>query len=149
MSNISSTFQKCYLADKNTDTYFSNLINDSEGDYSRYIFFYLSYLIENNRVEDAEKIVEDLDYINSTLLLSQGKSWIENKNTDKLISVSSCKNSNDIVSEFLFLISNLYSSQNNFEKSNFYLNLSNFLNPKFIFNLSLVVENHYANKEYK
>ena len=149
LSNISDTFQKCYLADENTDSYFSNLINDSEGDYSRYIFFYLSYLIENNRIEEAEKIVEDLDYINTTLLLSQGKSWIENKNTEKLISVFSCKNPNDVIGEFLFLISNLYSSQDNFEKSNFYLNLSNFLNPKFVFNLSLVVENQYSNNEYK
>tara|TARA_B100001063_G_scaffold235101_1_gene253304 strand:- start:732 stop:2417 length:1686 start_codon:yes stop_codon:yes gene_type:complete len=149
LSNISDTFQMCYLADRNTDTYFSNLINDDEGDYSRYIFFYLSYLIENNRIEDAEKIVEDLDYINTTLLLSQGKSWIVNKNADKLTSVFSCKNPNDVIGEFLFLISNLYSSQDNFDKSNFYLNLSNFLNPKFIFNLSLVVENQYSNKEYK
>ena len=62
---------------------------------------------------------------------------------------SSCKDSNDIISEFFFLISNLYSSQDNFEKSNFFLKLSNFLNPKFIFNLSLVAENHYLNKEYK
>ena len=54
-----------------------------------------------------------------------------------------------MVSEFLFLISNLYSSQDNFIKSNFYLNLSNFLNPKFKFNLSLVAENQYQNKEYK
>ena len=129
--------------------YFSKLINDNETDYTRYIYFYLSYLIENNRLQEAKKIVEDLDYINSTLLLSQGKNWIQNGNTKKLISVFSCKNSNDILSEFLFLISNLYSSQDNFEKSNFYLNLSNFLNPKFIFNLSLVVENQYLNKEYK
>jgi tetratricopeptide (TPR) repeat protein len=54
-----------------------------------------------------------------------------------------------LISEFLFLISNLYSSQDNFEKSNFYLNLSNFLNPKFTFNLSLVVENEYLNGDYK
>ena len=58
------------------------------------------------------------------------------------------KNPNDLISEFLFLISNLYSSQNDFKKSNFYLNLSNFLNPKFTFNLSLVAENQYQNKEY-
>ena len=54
-----------------------------------------------------------------------------------------------VVGEFLFLISNLYSSQDNFAKSNFYLNLSNFLNPKFVFNLSLVVENQYFNGEFK
>ena len=149
LSIISETFQRCYLEDESTDAYFSKLINDNEADYTRYIYFYLSFLIENNRLDDAKKITKDLDYINTTLLLSQGKSWIESENTEKLISVFSCKNSNDIISEFLFLISNLYSSEDNFEKSNFYLNLSNFLNPKFIFNLSLVVENQYFNNEYK
>ncbi len=149
LSIISETFQRCYLGDNQTDIYFSNLINDNETDYTRYIYFYLGYLIENNRLEEAKKIVKDLDYINTSLLLSQGKNWIQNGNSKKLLSFFSCKNSNDILSEFLFLISNLYSSQDNFEKSNFYLNLSNFLNPKFIFNLSLVVENQYLNKEYK
>tara|TARA_Y100000389_G_scaffold184283_1_gene202574 strand:- start:896 stop:2581 length:1686 start_codon:yes stop_codon:yes gene_type:complete len=149
LSIISETFQRCYLGDSETDKYFSNLINDGEGDYTRYIYFYLSYLIENNRIEDAEKIIKDLDYINTTLLLSQGKSWIQSKKADKLINVFSCKNPNDVIGEFLFLISNLYSSQDNFEKSNFYLNLSNFLNSKFVFNLSLVVENYYLNEEYK
>ena len=149
MSIISETFQKCYLGDDATDSYFSNLIKNEEADYTRYIFFYLSFLIENNKIDDAKKITENLDYINSSLLLSQGKSWIQSENFEKLTNVFSCKNPNDIVGEFLFLISNLYSSQDNFEKSNFYLNLSNFLNPKFIFNLSLVVENQYLNKEYK
>ena len=149
LSNILETFQRCYLTDKNTDSYFSNLINDSSGDYTRYIFFYLSYLVENSLVEKALKVVEDIKYINATLLLSQAKSWIENKNSKKIVEVFSCKNPNHIISEFLFLISNLYSSQDNFKKSNFYLNLSNYLNPNFIFNLSLVAENHYLNQEYK
>ena len=149
LSIISETFQRCYLEDDDTEIYFSNLINDNEVDYTRYIYFYLSYLIENNRIEDAKKITNDLDYINSTLLLSQGKRWIQNGEIEKLTRVFSCKNSSDIISEFLFLVSNLYSSQDNFEKSNFYLNLSNFLNPKFIFNLSLVAENQYFNGEYK
>jgi len=149
LSIISETFQKCFIGDKNTDKYFNDLVYDDESNYKRYIFFYLSYLIENNRTEDAKRIVGDLDYINTTLLLSQGKSWIENENSKKLIDVFSCKNPNDVISEFLFLISNIYSSQDNFEKSNFYLNLSNFLNPKFIFNLSLVAENQYLNGEYK
>ena len=149
LSIISETFQRCYLADPKTESYFTNVLNDSEGDYSRYRFFYLSYLIENNRISDAKKITKNIDYINTTLLLSQGKSWVENKSFKKLTKVFSCKNTNDVVSEFLFLISNLYSSQNNFKKSNFYLNLSNFLNPKFVFNLSLVFENQYFNEEYK
>ena len=149
LSFISETFQRCFLGDKNTGTYFSNLINDEEGDYTRYIFFYLSYLIENNRIEDAKRITDNLDYIDTTLLLSQGKNWIENGKEEKLIKFFSCKNPNDVLGEFLFLISNLYSSQDDFEKSNFFLNISNFLNPKFIFNLSLVAENQYFNEEYK
>tara|TARA_B100000902_G_scaffold300427_1_gene288017 strand:+ start:1154 stop:2839 length:1686 start_codon:yes stop_codon:yes gene_type:complete len=149
LSIISETFQKCYLSDIDTDRYFSNLINDVNSDYSRYVYFYLSYLVENNRLKDAKKIIDDYEYISTTLLISQGKNWIESGNPDKFIKVFSCKNHNDIISEFLFLISNLYSSQDNFEKSNFFLKLSNFLNPKFVFNLSLVAENHYFNEEYK
>ena len=149
LSSISEAFQRCYIQDDNTDAYFSKLINNPEIDYSRYIFFYLAYLIENDRIIEAKKITDDIHYINSTLLLSQGKSWIEKGNFDQFQKVFSCRNPNDIISEFLFLISSLYSSEDSYEKSNFYLNLSNFLNPKFIFNLSLVAENQYLNKEYK
>ena len=148
-SLISETFQKCFLGDQDTDKYFSNLINDDEADYSRYIYFYLSYLIENGRKSETKRIIENIDYLNSTLLLSQGKNWIQNDNSEKFIEVFSCKNPKDVISEFFFLISNLYSSQDNFEKSNFYLNLSSFLNPKFLFNSSLIVENYYFNGEYK
>ena len=81
-------------------------------------------------------------------MLSQSKSWIEEENFKEFNNIFSCTNHNDIVGEFLFLISNLYSSEEDIEKSNFYLNLSNYLNPKFILNLSLVAENFYLNKEY-
>ena len=149
LSIISETFQRCYLGDLKVDAYFSNLINNEETDFTRYTYFYLSYLVENNRIEDAKNITSDIDFINTTLLLSQGKSWIENGKAKKMNGVFSCKNYNDVISEFLFLVSNLYSTQDDFKKSNFYLNLSNFLNPKFIFNLSLVAENHYLNKDYE
>ncbi len=149
LSIISETLQRCYLRNENTDVYFSKLFNKTEGDYTRYVFFYLSYLIENNRIEEANEITNNLDYINTTLLLSQAKNWIEDGDPRKIVNFFSCKNPNDIISEFLFLVSNLYSSEDNFVKSNFFLNLSNFLNPKFIFNLSLVAENQYFNGEYK
>ena len=149
LSLIAETFQRCYLGDLNTENYFSNLINKNEADYSRYIYFYLSYLIQNKKFEQAKIETNNINYINSTLLLSQGKSWIENENFDKFNQVFSCKNHNHIISEFLFLISNLYSSQDNFERSNFFLYLSNFLNSKFIYNFSLVFENYYYDKDYR
>ena len=71
LSSISETFQRCYLGEKSTDTFFRNLFNDPRNDYSRYIFFYLSYLIENKRLVEAENIVNEIEYINSTLILSQ------------------------------------------------------------------------------
>ena len=149
LSYISETFQKCYLDDPNTGRYFSKLINDPESDFTRYIYFYISYLVENDNLNEAKVITDEIEFLNSTLLLSQGKSWIDNGNLQKFKEVFSCKNHNDLIAEFLFLISNLYSAQDNYEMSNFYLNLSNFLNPKFVFNLSLVAENHYFNKDYE
>ncbi len=148
LSLVAETFQRCYIEDKRTSSFFLNLINNQQGDYSRYIFFYLNYLIDNNKLNEARLVVEQIDYINSTLLLSQSKSWVDKEKFDDFGKIFSCKDHNDLVSEFLFLISNLYSSQDNFEKSNFYLNLSNYLNPKFEFNLSLVAENFYLNDEF-
>jgi len=148
LSLIAQTFQKCHLQENNTGSSFLNLINNQQGDYSRYIFFYINYLIENKRIEEARVVAEQLEYINSTLLLTQSKSWVDNNEFKEFNKIFECSNHNDIVSEFLFLISNLYSSQGDFEKSNFYLNLSSYLNPKFTFNLSLVAENFYLNKEY-
>mgnify|MGYP006137605391 CR=1 FL=1 len=149
LSFISETFQRCYLDDENTGSFFSQLINNTQADYSRYIYFYLTYLIEKNKIEEAKVITDKLDYINTTLLLAQGKSWMESDEYKELGKIFSCNNHNDIVGEFLFLISNLYSSKNEFEKSNFYLSLSNYSNPKFVFNLSLVAENLYFNENYK
>jgi len=148
LSLIAQTFQKCYLQENNVGSFFVNLINNQQGDYSRYIFFYINYLIENKKVDEARTVAEQLEYINSTLLLTQTKSWIDNNRFKEFNKIFKCNNHNDVVSEFLFLISNLYSSQDDFEKSNFYLNLSSYLNPKFTFNLSLVAENFYLNKEY-
>jgi len=153
-SLINEVFQRCYLEDKNTKIYFENLINNKENervknaDSSRYIFFYINYLIEKNRYQEAKEITNNLEYLKSSLLISQGKKWIEDEKPEEFQKVFSCSNSNDIVSEFLFLVANLYSSQEDYEKSNFYLNLAHFLNPKFKFNLSLLAENHYLNKNY-
>jgi len=154
LSFINEVFQRCYLDDKNTKTYFSNLVNNEsnmgtqDGDYSRYTFFFINYLIENNRYAEAKKISDNLEYLNSSLLLSQGKKWIEKQKLKEFQKIFSCRNSNDIVSEFFFLVASLYSSQGDYEHSNFYLNISHYLNPKFLFNLSLLAENYYLNGDY-
>ena len=148
-SFINEVFQRCYLNDKNTKNYFDKLVNSqNDADYSRYIFFFINYLVENNKYEEAKQITDNFDYLNSSLLISQGKKWIEDKKFESFKEIFSCTNSSDIVGELFFLVANLYSSQDDYEKSNFYLNIANYLNPKFTFNLSLLAENHYLNKDY-
>ena len=149
ISLISQTFQRCYLNKDSTRSSFLNLINNPNGDYSRYKFFYANFLIENKKNDEVKDIFDEIEFIDSTLLLSQGKIWVENNEYNKFTKIFSCNNHNDIVSEFLFLIANLYSSEKDLNKSNFYSNLSYYLNPKFKFNLALIAENYYENNEYK
>ena len=150
LSLINKIFQKCYLNNQNTEKYFKSLINsNNDTDYSRYTFFLINYLIENDKFDEAEKIANKLDYLNTSLLTSQSKKWIEAKKFNEFKKIFSCKNSNDIISEFLFLVANLYSLQNDYERSIFYLNISHYLNPKFRFNLTLLIENFYLNKNYE
>jgi tetratricopeptide (TPR) repeat protein len=149
-SFINEVFQRCYLNDKNTKSYFDKLVNSqNDENYTRYIFFYLNYLIANDGYEEAKIITDNLDYLNSSLLISQGKKWIEDQKSEEFKKIFSCSNTTDIISEFFFLVSNLYTSQDNYEKSIFYLNVSHYLNPKFKFNLSLLAENYYLNDDYK
>ena len=111
LSFINQVFQRCYLDDEKTKLQFDQIINQSNGeDYSRYIFFYINYLVENERLDEAVKIADSLDYLNSSLLISQGKKWIKEKKLSEFKKIFSCKNSNDIVREFFFLVANIYSS---------------------------------------
>ena len=147
LSLINRTLQSCYLGQPNTETLFDELTNfNDEGD-SRYLFFYANYLISKNNFFKAKNIFKNVHPLNSTLLISQAKKWIDEGNYDHIEKVFSCKNSRDVVGEFLFIISNLYSEQE-IEKSNFYFNLSNYLNPKFKFNLALLAENYYQKGDF-
>jgi len=148
ISFINEIFQKCYLRDKNTARNFKTLI-DRNGDYSRYTFFLINHLIENDQFEEVQKITSEIDYLNSSILIAQSKKWIEKNEIKKIKKTFSCKNSSDIIGEFIFIIGNLYATQNDYEKSNFYLNIANYLNPNFKFNLSVMVENYYSNKNYE
>ena len=151
---INEVFLRCYLDDRNIQTYFQNLVNNKvnviaqKADHSRYIFFYINYLIENNKYDEANEIANNLDYSNASLLISQGKKWVKDKKLEEFEKIFSCRNPNDISSELFFLIANVYSSQNDYERSNFYLNIAHYLNPHFVFNLSLLAENYYLNKDY-
>ena len=146
LSLISSAFQNCYLNSPNTSSYFEKLLNSSDGDYSRYMFFYFANLIENNDFEKVIQVSKTIEPIGDSILLHQIKDWIDNDQYKKFKSHFSCYNENDILAEIFYLISNLFSTQNIYDQSNFYLRISEYLNPKFYFNQSLLAENYYLNK---
>ena len=147
LSLINRTLQSCYLGQPNTETLFDELTNfNDEGD-SRYLFFYANYLIGQNNLSKAKNIFKNVHPLNSTLLISQAKKWIDEGNYDNIEKVFSCKNSRDVVGEFLFIISNLY-SEKEIEKSNFYFNLSNYFNPKFNFNSVLLADNYFKKGDF-
>lgn len=148
ISLITTAFQNCYLNLNKTNSHFINLINSAEGNYSRYLFFYLTKLIENKDYDSAIQIASTIDPLTSDLLIAQTKKWIDQSNFKKFKKHFSCKQEADILAEFFFLISNLYSSQGEYKKSNFFLNISNYLNPKFYFNLSLLAENYFVNSNF-
>ena len=149
LSRITKAFQICYLNKNYSEKAFIDLINDDENEYSRYLYFYINQLIKNYDFNHAEQIVTTIDISKSSILISQTKNWVENKEYAKITKPFSCQDPKDILSEFFFLISNLYSSQNDFKNSNFYLKLSNYLNDKFYYNLSLLAENYYESKNYE
>ena len=73
LSLIVNAFQNCYLNSNKTGNHFLNLINSDEGDYSRYLFFYLSNVIKNKDYKTAKQISKTIEPFSSTLLISQSK----------------------------------------------------------------------------
>ena len=145
---ITSSFQYCYLNSDKTESYFTNLINESKNDYTRYLFFYFSHLVQNNKLNKVKDISQSIEPLADSLLISQSKKWIENEKFEKFVKYFSCNSETDILSEFFFLLSNLFSSQEMYEQSNFFLRISEYLNNKFYFNLSLLAENYYLNDNF-
>ena len=142
IGEITNAFEKCYLGEMDTEKSFINLINSDDGDFSRYLFFYVNYLISNGKFELAKKHVLKVNFLNSNLITAQTKQWILEENYKDFSKIFSCKNHNHLISEFLYLIANLYSSEGYYMESNFYLNLSHYMNPRFNFNLSLLLDNY-------
>ncbi len=142
IGEITNAFEKCYLGEMDTEKSFINIINSNDGDFSRYLFFYVNYLISNGKLELAKKHVLKVNFLNSNLITAQTKQWVLEENYKDFSKIFSCKNHNHLISELLYLIANLYSSEGYYMESNFYLNLSHYMNPRFNFNLSLLLDNY-------
>ena len=148
LSLINDTFFHCYLNHSETNFKFLEIIESDEGGYSRYLFFYLNYLINNNQFKDTYNLANKIEIIGSNLIIAQTKIWIQNSEFNKISNLFSCKNENDLLSEFFYLISNLLSVNQEYEKSNFYGYLSNYLNLNFDFNYVQIISNYFDTEKF-
>ena len=74
LKRIQEVFLSCFLNQKNTNQLFFELTSDSKTDFSRYNYFYASYVASKGNINDAKKIVSSaLTNHPRNLLLNQYK----------------------------------------------------------------------------
>ena len=149
LKKIQEVFLLCHYDDDLTEKTFRELIKSEDYNITRYNFFLANYFLSKKRTEDAEKIItssrlED----NSNLLLKQSEEFLKDGKSHKLINLFDCKNPEDIIAEFFYVIASIYSSEKDYKLSNFYLKISLYLNDKFLPNKTLLAENYYYQKKY-
>ena len=143
-------FLKCYFDAQDTQSYFQEIIQNKDYNFSRYNFFLANYFLFNNKENDATEIIQRArKKYNSNLLIKETENFLKEGKKEKIKSFFNCKNSKDSIAEFFYVIANLYSSEKNYQISNFYLKISQFLNKKFLSNNALLAENFYYQKKYK
>ena len=91
LSLINEAFQNCYLENPRAKFNFLTLINSDDGDYSRYLFFYLSSIIKDKDLETAKQIAQTINELESNLLVNQSKSWISNSKSELFEKAFSCQ----------------------------------------------------------
>ena len=144
---IQNVFLNCHFNDSKTNNLFVEMISNQKTDFSRYNYFYASYVASTGNLKDAKRIVSNaLENHPRNLLLNQYKIDLsKNKN----VLAFSCKKEEHIIAEILYITANALSSQSIYPLSNFYLNLSKYLNENFHSFNTLLAENFYKTDNFK
>ena len=138
--NIQNAFLHCFYDSPKTEILFKNITSDERIDFSRYNYFYASYLSKMGKIDQAKDVLNSaLDLYPRNLLLNQFKYVLKNKREDNF----NCQNISFIAAEILYITANALSSQSIFTFSNFYLNLAKYLNKDFYSFDALLAENFY------
>jgi len=137
----------CFNKGKKTEFFFENLVSNEEIDFSRYNYFYATYLLNAGQIEKAKKVLNfSLELYPRNLLLNQYKLDLDN---DEYENNFNCQNLSHVVAEILYITANALSSQYIYTFSNFYLNLSKYLNKNFHSINALLAENFYKTNNFK
>ena len=148
LKKIQKAFVYCYFDSNKTGNVFRELFANPNIDFSRYIFFYVNYLLKKDDTkEEAQNILQDsLKQYPKNLILNQLNVDIEqNRKTNNQFD---CSEPNQVIAEMLYVVANALAAQSNYVASNFYLNLANYLNPNFQSYTTLYAENFYNIEEF-
>ncbi len=147
LKKIENAFLNCHFDSSKTNNLFLELVQDQKTDFSRYNYFYASYVASKGKINKAKKIVKSaLELYPRNLLLNQYKiDLIKNKN----VKIFDCKNKEHVAAEILYIAANALSSQSMHLQSNFYLNLAKYLNEDFHSYNILLAENFYKIDSYQ
>ena len=149
LTKIQNIFLQCYFDSNETNKLFEELIQSEDYNFSRYNFFLTNYLLHKNKTIEAKKTIQNArKKYNSNLLIKQAENFLYKENKE-IKNFFDCKNPKDSLSEFFYVIANLYSSEKDYQLSNFYLKISFFLNNKFLTNKALLAENFFYQKKYE
>jgi len=150
LRKIQNIFLHCFYDSVETQTLYENLILDEKIDFSRYNYFYASFLDKKNNFQEEKKVINSaLKKYPRNLLLKHYKTYLFEKKNKKIKSNFDCQNQSDVVAEILYIAANALSSQSIYNTSNFYLNLSKYLNNNFLFFDTLLAENFIQTNNYK
>ncbi len=147
LKKIQNVFLKCYFSSSNTENLFSKITLNESTDFSRYNYFYASFVASTGDIKKAKEIVNSaLKLYPRNLLLNQYKIDL---NYNKNILAFNCKKKEHVIAEILYITANALSSQSMYSLSNFYLNLAKYLNKDFHSYDTLIAENFYKTKNFK
>ena len=141
LKKIQNVFLHCYFNSPETNKLFAEITSDEKTDFSRYNYFYASYLASVGKINFSKQTVNlSLELYPRNLLLNQFKIDL---NENKKITNFNCKKKEHVIAEILYIAANALSSQSMFTQSNFYLNLAKYLNKDFRSYDSLLAENFF------
>ena len=147
LKKIQNVFLNCFIDSPNTESLFLEITSDENTDFSRYNYFYASYLASVGKKNEAKEIVNSaLKKYPRNLLLNQYK--IDLNKNEKIL-LFNCKKKEHVLAEILYIASNALSSQEIYPLSNFYLNLAKYLNEDFHSYDTLLAENFYKNQNFE
>jgi len=148
LTQTQEVFLKCYYEDKDTQKSFMGLLKSEKYNFLRYNFFLINYLLSQGKDLEAKKLAEKTNKEHrENLLIKQTKNYLTKKKKSKIKNFFNCKNPQDPIAEFFYIIANLYANEEDYQLSNFYLKISLFLNSNFATNKALLAENFYYQKK--